>query len=63
MVGRALSSLTAELCRLPVPVIGRIEDQALILDLRCLGDEAGFIANLVTLDVTTRDHPASGISS
>ena len=39
--------LTAASCaRLPIPVIGRIEDQALILDLRCLEDEAGFIANL-----------------
>ena len=32
--------------RLPVPVIGRIEKQRLVLDLRCLEDEAGFIANL-----------------
>jgi L-seryl-tRNA(Ser) seleniumtransferase len=63
MAGRALSGLTEDLCRLPVPVIGRIEDQALILDLRCLDDEAGFIANLAALDVTTRDHPASGTSS
>ena len=35
--------------RLPVPVIGRIEDQALVLDLRCLEDEAGFVANLAAL--------------
>ena len=31
---------------LPVPVIGRIADQALIFDLRCLEDEAGFVRNL-----------------
>jgi L-seryl-tRNA(Ser) seleniumtransferase len=37
--------------RLPVPVVGRIEDQALIFDLRCLDDEDAFIANLATLDV------------
>jgi L-seryl-tRNA(Ser) seleniumtransferase len=51
MAGRALSALTAALCRLPMPVIGRIEDQALILDLRCLDDEAGFVTNLATLEV------------
>jgi L-seryl-tRNA(Ser) seleniumtransferase len=48
--GRALSGLAAGLRRLAIPVIGRIEEQALILDLRCLGDEAGFVANLATLD-------------
>jgi L-seryl-tRNA(Ser) seleniumtransferase len=62
-VGRALSGLSAALHRLPVPVIGRIEDQALILDLRCLEDEAGFVANLATLDVTARDRPAAELSS
>ena len=30
-------------------MIGRIEDQALVLDLRCLEDEAGFVANLAAL--------------
>jgi L-seryl-tRNA(Ser) seleniumtransferase len=34
---------------LPIPVIGRIEDQALIFDLRCLEDEAGFVRNLAAL--------------
>ena len=34
---------------LPVPVIGRIGDGAFILDLRCLDDEAGFIAQLSQL--------------
>ena len=48
--GKALSALAAALCRLPIPVIGRIEDRALVLDLRCLDDEAGFIANLAAFD-------------
>ena len=32
--------------RLPVPVVGRVSDGTFILDLRCLDDEAGFIAQL-----------------
>jgi hypothetical protein len=34
-----------------VPVIGRVKDGAFILDLRCLDDEAGFIAQLARLKV------------
>jgi L-seryl-tRNA(Ser) seleniumtransferase len=49
--GGALSSLAAALRQLPIPVVGRLENQALLLDLRCLEDEAGFVANLATLDV------------
>ncbi|MEJ6010524.1 L-seryl-tRNA(Sec) selenium transferase [Novosphingobium aquae] len=44
--GRALAALAARLRALPVPVIGRIHDNALLLDLRCLDDEAGFAAQL-----------------
>jgi L-seryl-tRNA(Ser) seleniumtransferase len=40
----ALERLAARLRRLSTPVIGRIEDDALRLDLRCLEDEAGFLA-------------------
>jgi L-seryl-tRNA(Ser) seleniumtransferase len=47
--GRTLASLGAALRALPVPVIGRIADQALVLDCRCLEDEAGFLRNLESL--------------
>lgn len=53
--GRALAALAEALRALPVPVIGRIEDGALILDLRCLEDEASFIDNVATLKI---DPPA-----
>jgi L-seryl-tRNA(Ser) seleniumtransferase len=52
--GRALTTLSNALRRLPVPVVGRIEDNALILDLRCLEDEKGFIANLAALDLSEK---------
>ncbi|MGE5026925.1 MAG: L-seryl-tRNA(Sec) selenium transferase, partial [Betaproteobacteria bacterium] len=48
--GAALEKLAAALRALPVPVIGRIEDGALVLDLRCLEDEAGFVAQLSCLE-------------
>lgn len=45
----ALGRLAARLRALPRPVIGRITDGALVLDLRCLEDEAGFLSNLQAL--------------
>ncbi|WP_116811938.1 L-seryl-tRNA(Sec) selenium transferase [Steroidobacter cummioxidans] len=45
-VGSALKRLARDLRRLPTPVIGRVADDALVLDLRCLEDEQGFIAQL-----------------
>jgi L-seryl-tRNA(Ser) seleniumtransferase len=44
--GSALKRLAGDLRRLPTPVIGRIADDALVLDLRCLEDERGFLAQL-----------------
>jgi len=49
--GRQLARLEAALRALPRPVIGRIADQALWLDLRCLesADEAAFVDQLPAL--------------
>jgi L-seryl-tRNA(Ser) seleniumtransferase len=47
--GRVLADLSASLRRLPMPVIGRIENDGLILDLRCLDDEEEFMANIAAL--------------
>jgi L-seryl-tRNA(Ser) seleniumtransferase len=47
--GRAVETLAARLRALPVPVIGRIESGLLILDLRCLEDEAEFLGQLEAL--------------
>ena len=41
--GARLRRLTQAFRGLPVPVIGRVQDGALILDLRCLEDEATFV--------------------
>jgi L-seryl-tRNA(Ser) seleniumtransferase len=48
--GRLLTALASALRNLPIPVIGRIEDGALVLDLRCLDDEKAFAANLAGLE-------------
>jgi L-seryl-tRNA(Ser) seleniumtransferase len=47
--GRALTALATALRTLDQPVIGRIENDALLLDLRCLEDEAAFVRNLAAL--------------
>lgn len=47
--GPSVDRLAAAFRALPVPVIGRIRDGALILDFRCLEDEDGFAAQLNAL--------------
>jgi L-seryl-tRNA(Ser) seleniumtransferase len=47
--GGMLERLAARLRDLPTAVIGRIEDDALILDLRCLTDETAFLFAMAAL--------------
>jgi len=47
--GRALKRLADGFRAMPVPVLGRLEGGAMRFDLRCLEDEAGFLAQLPQL--------------
>ena len=50
--GSALQRIAAAFRSLPVPVIGRIQDNAFILDVRCLDDEDAFTAQLAKLSMS-----------
>ena len=53
--GATLHAIAASFRALPIPVIGRVQDDTFILDLRCLTDEDAFTAQLTHLryqDVT-----------
>jgi L-seryl-tRNA(Ser) seleniumtransferase len=43
---KSMDKLGAQLRSLPVPVLGRMSNNALFLDVRCLEDEAAFLNNL-----------------
>jgi L-seryl-tRNA(Ser) seleniumtransferase len=47
--GKSLDAIAAALRGLSIPVIARIDAGALILDLRCLEDEAAFVTSLAGL--------------
>jgi L-seryl-tRNA(Ser) seleniumtransferase len=49
--GAALEQLASALRALPRPIIGRLENGALILDLRCLTDDAAFLSVLADLNL------------
>jgi L-seryl-tRNA(Ser) seleniumtransferase len=50
--GKALKILARVFRELPIPVIGRIADDALLFDLRCLEDETEFVDNLRGLAIS-----------
>jgi L-seryl-tRNA(Ser) seleniumtransferase len=49
--GTALDRIARAFRELPIPVLGRVQDGALIFDLRCLEDEAAFRSQLTGLNV------------
>jgi len=49
--GEQLRNICHCLRQLPVPVIGRVKDGAVMLDLRCLEDETKFISQLHLLEI------------
>lgn len=61
--GRRLEALAASLRALPIPVIGRIKDGAMVLDLRCLDDETELVAQLERLRVGGADEEAADAST
>ena len=48
---RSLNKLAAAFRALPVPVLGRVSDDALLFDLRCLEDEDAFVRQLSALEL------------
>ena len=50
--GKALKTLARQFRELPIPVVGRIADDALWFDLRCLEDETEFVDNLRGLAIS-----------
>jgi L-seryl-tRNA(Ser) seleniumtransferase len=44
-------SIASAFRALPIPVIGRVKDGAFVMDLRCLEDETGFLAELPQLSI------------
>jgi L-seryl-tRNA(Ser) seleniumtransferase len=49
--GKALKRLAEAFLALPIPVLGRVQDSALRLDVRCLEDEQAFLSQLPELKV------------
>ena len=47
--GRALKALQGALLAIPVPIVGRVADDALILDCRTLADAGSFLSALAPL--------------
>ncbi|MDQ6685947.1 MAG: L-seryl-tRNA(Sec) selenium transferase [Pseudomonadota bacterium] len=61
--GSALGGLARALRVLPLPVLGRVADDCLLLDLRCLDDEPSFVAQLPELRAAIADGSAASVGS
>ena len=60
--GPELERLSAMLRELPRPVIGRIEKERLVLDLRCAGEDEAFLSNLSHFTVIAQNHECGASS-
>ena len=60
--GFGLERMSAMLRELPRPVIGRIEKERLVLDLRCVGEEEAFLSNLLHFKDIARNRAGAGSS-
>jgi L-seryl-tRNA(Ser) seleniumtransferase len=61
--GRRLEALVLALRGLALPVLGHVKDGALVLDLRCLDDEAAFLAQLPDLPARLAGTEAPHVSA
>jgi L-seryl-tRNA(Ser) seleniumtransferase len=60
--GPELERLSAMLRELPRPVIGRIEKERLVLDLRCMGEDEAFLSNLSHFTVIAQNRECGASS-
>jgi L-seryl-tRNA(Ser) seleniumtransferase len=60
--GPELERLSAMLRELPRPVIGRIEKERLVLDLRCMGEDEAFLSNLSHFNAIAQNHACGALS-
>jgi L-seryl-tRNA(Ser) seleniumtransferase len=61
-IGRALDELAGALRGLPQPIIGRVSDDQLLLDLRCLEDSTLFVNQLALLQEALRQPPSAAVT-
>lgn len=60
--GRSVAALASAFRALAIPVIGRVEDGAVLFDLRCLEDEAAFVESLAGFDLAGLDASSGKIA-
>ena len=53
--GVSVQTIAASFRRLPIPVVGRIQDDTFLLDVRCFDDESAFLKQLAKLDSARGD--------